>query len=83
MLLKFLLTYKNNDADQSSSSLFNLNTDSIYICGSAKALGEWNLTDAIEMKLKANQLIVTQNGGSISSQSSQSSCYSEAYNDEW
>jgi hypothetical protein len=77
MLLKFQLVFANSDESQ-----LNPISDTFYICGSSKCLGEWNLTDAVEMKLKSNQFI-SNDLGSISSQSSQSSTYSEVYNDDW
>ena len=42
--------------------------DSLFVCGSSSCLGEWNLTKAVEMKMK---LIDDQN--SLSSFSSYSS----------
>jgi hypothetical protein len=77
MLLKFQLIFSNSDESQ-----FNPLTDTFYISGSSKYLGEWNLTDAVEMKLKTNKFI-SNDTGSISSQSSQSSNYSDVYIDEW
>ena len=83
MLLKFQLTYKNAE-DQFTPSAFNLNTDGIYLCGSSKYLGEWSLTDSIEMRLKTNRSISNgHNPGSISSNTSQSSAYSDLNADEW
>ena len=42
--------------------------DSLFVCGSCKSLGEWNVNNAIEMRMK-----LSDDTGSLSSLSSNSS----------
>lgn len=48
MIVKFQLSFGLDDAQ----SNFNISKDSVYVCGSSKALGSWDLRKAIELKSK-------------------------------
>jgi hypothetical protein len=69
MILKFQLNFTVDEADLNS---FNINKDTIFIGGSAKCLGNWNLNEAVEMKLKSNlyEQRLTTSTSSLSSNSS-------------
>jgi glycerophosphocholine phosphodiesterase GPCPD1 len=71
MIVKFQL---NLDIDDSNTSNFNLNRDTLFLCGSCDYLGNWNLNNAIEMKLKSNLC----ERGSLST-----SCSSLSSNSSW
>lgn len=64
-------TNNNNISVKTKSDLFNPLKDSIYISGSSKYLGEWNLNRSIEMKLVRTPIqllpITTTNCNSSSS----------------
>ena len=45
--------------------------DSVFICGSARCLGQWNVLNAVEMRLKP---VADEAASSLSSLSSSSSC---------
>ena len=48
MMIKFNLSI-------STDSVSVCKQDSLFVCGSSKFLGEWDLNEAIEMKLKHNE----------------------------
>lgn len=48
MIVKFQLSLGLED----SQTNFNIYKDSVYVCGSTKALGSWDLRKAIELKSK-------------------------------
>lgn len=77
MKIKFQLSFSIDDARTN----FNANKDSVYLSGSSKILGCWNLNHATEMKLKLNDGYNEQCSLSLSSLSLSSSTSSEIYAD--
>jgi hypothetical protein len=53
MIIKFQLSLNLMDAS------FDRSKDSVFISGSSKKLGEWNVNQAIEMSQKSNNLADT------------------------
>lgn len=77
MLIKFQLKFNKNDDELRSS--FDPKCDSIYLSGSSRFLGEWDLNRAIEMKMLGTVKTTGFNDtGSISSECSMSSSISPA-----
>jgi hypothetical protein len=76
MILKFHLTL---DVEDALIASFNLNKDSLYICGSGDAFGDWDLNKAVEMKARTNLYDRSFLSTSCSSLSSTSSCDTTIY----
>jgi hypothetical protein len=53
MKLKFKLSFALDEQSQrTTNTMFDVEKDSMFVCGSSKLLGEWNIKNAVEMRLK-------------------------------
>lgn len=75
MIVKFQLSFGLDDAQAN----FNIHKDSVYICGSSKALGSWDLREAVELKSKVADTCGENCSLSLSSLSLSSSSSCEVY----
>lgn len=79
MILKFQLSFT---VDEAALNSFKINKDTIFISGSVQCLGNWNINEAIEMKLKSNlyEQRLTTSTSSLSSNSSADTFCENSFN---
>lgn len=75
MIVKFQLSLGLDDSQTS----FNIYKDSVYVCGSIKALGGWDLRKAVELKSKLADMGSENCSLSLSSLSLSSNSSCEIY----